>query len=267
MNGTMLMRTAAIAGLLVAIGAGVARAQQDVRAQLTARGLPADLADGVASVATDAAARGLPTGPIVDKALEGWAKRAPAPLILAVVQGFGARLGDAQMAVRTAGVATPPGDVIAAAAEAMGRGMTASQVEDVVRAGPSAASVAPALRVASALSAQGMQMSQAVIVVSSAVRDGRTSEQILDMPSAMRAMQSQGTPPADIGRQLMQGGGPGRGGPGPGSGGGEGGMRGPGGGPGSGGGQRPPGGGHGPGNMRPPGEVPPRQGGGGPGPG
>ena len=267
MNGTMLMRTAAVAGLLFAIGAGVARAQQDVRAQLTARGLPADLADGVASVATDAAARGLPTGPIVDKALEGWAKRAPAPRILTVVQGFGARLGDAQLAVRTAGVATPPGDVIAAAAEAMGRGMTASQVEDVVRAGPSAASVAPALRVASALSAQGMQMSQAVIVVSSAVRDGRTSEQILDMPSAMRAMQAQGTPPADIGRQLMQGGGPGRGGPGPGSGGGEGGMRGPGGGPGPGGGQRPPGGGHGPGNMRPPGEVPPRQGGGGPGPG
>jgi len=258
------LRSSVAALLVLAASAAAATAQQpDVRAQLSARGLPPDLVNGVAAVATDAAARGLPTAPIADKALEGWAKRAPAPRILSVVEAFAGRMSDAQTAVRAAGAGAPSGDVIAAAAEAMGRGMTAGQVQDVVRAGPTAAAVAPALRVASALSAQGMQMSQAVTVVSAAVREHRSTEQILDMPSVMRAMQAGGTPPADIGRQLMESGGPGRGGEsGHGGGPGVSGGNGPGGGP----GQRPPGGEHGPGDMRPPTEPPPHTDGGGAGP-
>lgn len=254
MNAAMLRRTAAAAGLLLVVAAGAARAQHDVRAQLSARGLPADLVDGVVAVAAEASLRGLPTGPIADKALEGWAKRAPAPRILTVVQGFSARMGEAQTAVRGAGVVQPPGDVIAAAAEAMGRGMSTTQVVDVVRAGSAPADAAPALHVATALSAQGMSMDQAVTVVSTAMRDGRPADQILDMPSVMRTMQARGMAPPEIGRQLMQGGGgPHRGGPGPGMGGSPGGQRPPG------AGNRPPGPG---GGMRPPGELPPPPGGG-----
>jgi hypothetical protein len=248
------LRTMRLLALAVATGAAAAPAQQpDVRALLAARGLPPDLVTGVAAVATDAATRGLPTGPIADKALEGWAKRAPAERILTVVQAFTQRMGDAQVALRGAGVAAPPGDVIAAAADAMGRGMTPAQVGAVVRAGPSAAEAAPALHVAAVLSSQGMEMDQAVTVVSTAMRDGRPGDQILDMPSVMRAMQAQGMAPTEIGRQLMEGrGGPRRGGPG---------SIGPGGsGPGGpGGGMQRPGGNRGPGSggNRPPGEMPP----------
>jgi len=242
MNGTMRMRAAAAAAFLFAFGAGAAQAQQEVRAQLAARGLPPTLVDGVSAMAADAAAHGLPTGPIADKALEGWAKRASAERILAVVQGFTVRMGEARTAVRSAGVTAPPGDVIAAAAEAMGRGMTGAQVGDVVRAGPAPADAAPALHVVTALAAQGMAMDQAVTVVATAMREGRPADQLLDMPSVMRAMQARGMGPAEVGRQLMQGGSEGPGGPGMG--------------PGP-GGQRPPGAGNRPGGMRPPGEPPP----------
>jgi hypothetical protein len=259
MTSTRWLRSIGAVLLVLAGGAAAASAQQsDVRALLAARGLPADLVDGVAAVAADAAERGLPTSPIADKALEGWAKRAPAERILSVVQAFSTRMGDAQAALRGAGLAAPPGGVIAAAADAMGRGMSASQVSTVVRAGPGA-DAAPALHVAAALSSQGMGMDQAVTVVSAAIRDGRSSDQILEMPSAMRAMQAQGLPPTEIGRQLMEGGGRGPGGPGRGGPG----SMGPGsGGPGPGGMQRP-GGNRGPGSgSRPPGELPPPPGGG-----
>ena len=232
---------AACCAALAALPLQSARAQQgELRTQLTARGLPADLVDGVAAVAADAAARGLPTAPLADKALEGWAKRVPSARIVSVVQQFAGRMVEARDAVRTAGAATPSGDVVAAAAEAMNRGMSAAQVGDVVRAAPASPSAAPSLRVAAALSAQGMQMEQAVSVVARAMHDGRAVEQILDLPSTMRAWQAQGMAPPEIGRRMLAGapGGPG--------------MRGP-------GGLRPEGAPGGPGAGPPPGRpVPPR---------
>ena len=219
MNVGRSLLVAAGALVLSGLAPGAARAQQaDVRAQLSARGLPAGLVDQVAAVAADAAAHGLPVAPLADKALEGWAKRVPAPRIMGVLTQFAARMGEARDAVRAAGVPNPPGEVVSAAAEAMGRGMTPVQVGDVARAGgpagTTAADVAPSLRVASALSAQGMAMDQAVLVVSRAERDGRSVSEILDLPSAMRAYQAEGMAPPEIGRRMMQGGpGPGPGGP------------------------------------------------------
>jgi hypothetical protein len=232
---------AACCAALAALPLQSARAQQgELRTQLTARGLPADLVDGVAAVAADAAARGLPTAPLADKALEGWAKRVPSARIVSVVQQFAGRMVEARDAVRTAGAATPSGDVVAAAAEAMNRGMSAAQVGDVVRAAPASPSAAPSLRVAAALSAQGMQMEQAVSVVARAMHDGRAVEQILDLPSTMRAWQAQGMAPPEIGRRMLAGAPGGSG------------MRGP-------GGLRPEGAPGGPGAGPPPGRpVPPR---------
>jgi len=241
--------------VLAALPVSAAYAQDGgVRAQLTARGLPADLVDGVAAVAADAAGRGLPTAPLADKALEGWAKRVPSARIVSVVQQFAGRMVEARDAVRTAGAAAPSGEVVAAAAEAMNRGMSAAQVGEVVRAAPASPSAAPGLRVAAALSAQGMAMEQAVTVVAGAMHDGRAVEQILDLPSVMRAMQARGMAPPEIGRQLLHGAPGGAGMRGPGAG-----LR-PEAGPGGAGPQAgrpvPPRGG--PGAGRPPTQMPPR---------
>ena len=205
----MLVRRMLVLGVVLALPAALAAQEPDVRAQLAARGAPPDLAQGVAAIAADAAARGLPQGPLVDKALEGWAKHAPPDRILSVVRRFAARMDDAREAVALAGLAAPPGELVAAAAEALGRGLSAPQVGEVVRAAPQVPLTAPGLRVVAALAAQGLPVDQAVAVVADALRGGRTMAQLLDMPSVMRAMQGQGMSPPEIGRQMMEGGGAG----------------------------------------------------------
>jgi hypothetical protein len=103
----------------------------------------------------------------------------------------------------------------------MGRGISGLQVVEVVRAAPQPQQAAPGLRVAAALTAQGLAADRAVGIVAGALRSGRTTAQILDLPSVMRTMQSQGMSGEDIGqRMLREGEGPGHGGmrSGPGSG-------------------------------------------------
>src|SRR5262249_55011852 len=136
-------------------------AQDDPRAQLVARGLPADLAQQVAQIAADAAAQGLPTAPIVDKAIEGFAKHAPPVRITAALQQFAERMAQARAAVQQAGSFAPRGDMIAAAAEAMGRGIAAAQVGAVVQSAREPAVAAPGLTVTAALAGQGMPADEA----------------------------------------------------------------------------------------------------------
>jgi hypothetical protein len=227
---------------------------QDVRGQLAARGLPPSLVEGVAAVVADATARGLPAAPLADKALEGWAKHVPPERILAAVRQYADRMTAGRDALHGIGVTLPPGEIVAAAAEALARGMSGAQVAEVAQAAGNGPAAAPGLRVAAALAAQGMAAPQAVQVVATALQQGQTATQLLDYPSAMRAMMAQGMTPPEIGQRMLRGPGPG-------------GMMGPGGaGP---GGQPPPqpgrpgagGGGPGgqrpPGGMRPPGELPP----------
>jgi hypothetical protein len=204
-----MRRIAPVAALALLAGAlplSGARAQEGgVRAPLEAHGLPADLVDGVAAVADQARAQGLPTAPLVDKALEGWAKHVPGPRIVGVLREYVSRLGEAGEVVRGAGLADPPGDAVSAVAEARLRGMTREQVVAVVRAGRGPATVAPGLKVAAALASQGLALEQSVQVVARAIQQGRTVDQLLDLPATMRAFQADGMAMPEIGRRLLQG--------------------------------------------------------------
>jgi hypothetical protein len=200
------IRHLSLATLLVTLATPGWGQQADVRGTLEARGLPAQLVADVTAVAAEATAQGLPADPLVDKAIEGWAKRVPAPRILAVIRQFRLQLFDARHAVVGDGVGEPLGTVVSAAAEAMGRGITAEQVGTVVRAAPRPESSAPGLRVAAALTAQGLSSDQAVAVVIEAMQRGQTDAQLLDLPSVARAMHARGLGPAQIGQQMMGGG-------------------------------------------------------------
>ncbi|MEE8572180.1 MAG: hypothetical protein V3T20_02860, partial [Gemmatimonadota bacterium] len=190
-----------------------------VRTQLEARGLPPDLVEEVSTIAADVTAQGLPPDMLVDKAVEGWAKHVPQARIVAVIRQQSQQLVRARDALRVQGWDAPPGPMITASAEAMGRGISAQQVGAVVEAAPTPEAAGPGLRVAAALSAQGLGNEQAVQVVTRAMRRGETPEEILNMPSFARAMQAQGMGAAQIGERLMQGGGAMRGaGTGPGMG-------------------------------------------------
>ena len=221
---------------------------QSPRARLESRGLPAELVQQVVQIAADATAQGLPADPVVDKAIEGFAKHVPSARIATALQQFTVRMLDGRAAVRQAGIGSPDGSVVTAAAEALGRGIGAAQVGTVVHAAPQVVLVAPGLTVAAALASQGMGADEAVAIVTSAMRNGRSASQILDLPSVARAMQTGGISADEAGRRMLRGGGS-EGGP---RGGGPEGPHGPGGndGPGA--------GGHGP-DGRPGGPPPPPQ--------
>jgi hypothetical protein len=193
------------AALLLCCPAALAAQGADVPARLAARGLPPELVRSVAAVAQAAAARGLPANAVADRAIEGWAKHAPAARIVAAVEQYAGRLGDAREAVGQAGIAAPPPAMIVAAAEALGRGLGPGQVGAVVRASSTPDAVAPGLSVATALAADGLTPDAAVGVVVSALHEGRSAEQILDIPSTARAMRAGGMDPGEVGRRMMHG--------------------------------------------------------------
>src|SRR5437763_424577 len=111
-------------------------AAQSVRSRLEAR-VPTGAVSTVDSLVQVAAREGLPTEPLVQKALEGGAKHVPAPRIGAAAQEMLEQLRDARALLVRAGDAPP-----ATAAEvttiyaALKRGVPAPVVERVVAAMP-----------------------------------------------------------------------------------------------------------------------------------
>jgi hypothetical protein len=203
MNGRRLFFSA----LLVAAVSNTAVGQEPgLRTQLEARGLPSELVGDVEAIAADMTAQGMPTGPLADKAIEGWAKHVPPQRIAAVVRQYAARMVQAREAVRAGGVTQPSGHLIQAATQAMAQGIDAGQVRSMVHAAPSPEAAGPGLSVATALAAQGMATEQAVAVVVRAMQRGEPAAQILDMPSLARTMQMQGMTAAQVGQRMMQGG-------------------------------------------------------------
>jgi len=206
------MRYSFVGALLVA-GALLASARsataQDVRAQLLERGAPAEFADQVAAVVASAGAEQLPTEPLVSKALEGWAKRARVPQdrVITALNQYVVRLRTGRDIALEVGFNGAPGPVIAAAAEAVGRGMTRAQITQVMGSAGEPAAAATGLTVASALMAQGLEAEAAIRVVDDAFRGGRPPEDILEFPSALTGLQAQGEDMAQIARRIMQGGG------------------------------------------------------------
>ena len=200
----MIARGVLTAFACVVLPAALA-AQTDPRAQLESRGLPPDLVAQVVRIAADATAQGLPAGPIVDKAIEGFAKHAPATRITTALEQFSARMLDGRAAVRRAGVAEPSGELVTAAAEALARGIASAQVGTVVHASAAPTLAAPGLTVVAALAAQGMRADEAVAVVTDAMRRGRTASQILDLPSVARAIQARGLSPDETGQSMLHG--------------------------------------------------------------
>jgi hypothetical protein len=190
---------------LLLIPPALAGQQPDLQEQMRTRGLPDELVAQVTTVAADATAQGLPADPLVQKAIEGWAKRVPPDRILAAVRQFRLRLHDAREALMGTGHPDPLGPVVTAAAEAMGRGLERHQLGSVVDAAPSPVAAGRGLRVAAALTAQGIRADEAVAIVVRAMRQGQPDAQLLDLPSVANAMRARGMPPGQIGQRLMRG--------------------------------------------------------------
>ncbi|MGH7529549.1 MAG: hypothetical protein ACREMN_04130, partial [Gemmatimonadales bacterium] len=87
----MMLRTTIVIAALLAAGAGTAGAQDPRLARLDSDSRPV-----VAAIIDSARAAGLPVEPLVQRALEGVAKRAAGARIIAAVRRLAADLASAQ---------------------------------------------------------------------------------------------------------------------------------------------------------------------------
>src|SRR5207302_990104 len=101
---------------------------QDIGARLDGRVQP-EVRRAVQEIAADAAAHGLPTDPLVEKAIEGGAKRVPAERLIAAVRALAGRLAGAWDAVRAGGLESPTADVVEGGADGLSAGLTAGSGE------------------------------------------------------------------------------------------------------------------------------------------
>lgn len=180
-----------------------ALAGQDVAKQLDGRVSPA-VRQAVVTIAADAAARGLPVEPLVEKAIEGGAKGVPADRVIAAVRALAGRLGDAMSALRAAGVVAPSGDVVEGGADALNAGLTSGDVRDLVRVSRPPYDPSLTLRVAATLVALGVPPDQALRLVNAMITAGRSPGDLLTLPAEVQAGVGRGATPGQAAAGLAR---------------------------------------------------------------
>lgn len=186
--------TAVLTGLL-ALSAPLA-AQEAGGMDRVRESFPGEAADEIAKIVADAEAGGLPTAPVVGKALEGAAKGVPADRVVSAVSAYADRLQRASGLLPEGA----PTDGIVAAADALRRGATPDAVRDV--AGRAGDASPEALVVLGDLAEAGVPVDRAVEVVTEALAQGRQGQGLLAIPAAVRRLTRQGTPPEQAARAV-----------------------------------------------------------------
>ena len=163
----------------------VAAAQAPTGRDRARAALPSEVFEQVEQVAAEAAAAGLPVEPLWDKALEGAAKRVPAPRIAPAVTDYAERLRAAQSAL---GAGHPPGGLVAGA-DALRRGVPA---EALARLAPGREQTPMALLVLADLVETGVPADRAIDVVREALDRRTADEEMLGLAARVRAAMRQG---------------------------------------------------------------------------
>ena len=177
---------------------------QDVGARLDGRVQP-EVRRAVQEIAADAAAHGLPTEPLVQKAIEGGAKRVPAQRLIAAVRALAGRLAGAWDAIRAGGLESPTADVVEGGADGLSAGLTAGYVSELVRASRAPYDPALVLRVAATLAALGVPPKQTVQLVEGLIKDGGSPSDLLGLPGEVQAGVANGATPAQAAEHVGQG--------------------------------------------------------------
>jgi hypothetical protein len=196
------MKLRLLAGLLL-IAATPLGAQQDIAARLAGRVSP-EVAALVQQLAADAAVRGLPAEPLIQKAIEGGAKGVAAERVVLAVRGVVAQLEAAADALRAGGVTPPDTEAIAAGAFALNAGLRGSDVAELARASGASYGVAVTLRVAGTLVALGVPAAEAVALVTATIRAGRPTADLVTLPGQVQGAVARGATPAQAAAGLTR---------------------------------------------------------------
>jgi hypothetical protein len=145
----------------------------------------------IVAIIDSARADDLPAEPLVDKALEGAAKKATSQQIIAAVRTFAGQLGEARRAL---GRHSTEGELVGGA-QAIRAGIPVQQLERL-RSVRSGARIASALTVVSDLVSREVPVDTAVTVVSGLVRASATDDQLLAVRADIESDILAGKPPA-----------------------------------------------------------------------
>jgi hypothetical protein len=192
----MLLRSLALATVLTAVAAFVASAQD---ARVSAR-LDARTAAAVTSVVDSARARSLPTEPLVQKALQGAAKRAPSERVLAAVRELLSELALARSALGQR--STEP--ELVAGAGALHAGVPAASLSRIreLRGGQS---VTVAVGTLADLVARGVPVDGAVGAILALVERRAADADVIAFSSQVGRDIAAGAPPAVAARVRSRG--------------------------------------------------------------
>lgn len=200
-----------LAAALATVTSVVTAQEPDIATRLRAAGAEQGFAERVQAIVTAARDEGLPTEPLEEKAIEGWAKRnrVPPERVTAVLEQMRLRLREAnQITTQTrVELRAAHGATVAAAAEALRQNMSREQVAELIQSAPTPEAAAAGLTVAASLVAQGLETGAAVQAVRTAHQAGGPPERVYELPSAMADMRAHGATLGDVARQILQGGG------------------------------------------------------------
>jgi rhodanese-related sulfurtransferase len=165
-------------------------AQQPVSAALAGH-VPDAVVHAVQVYADSATALGLPTRPLVNKALEGGVKNVPAERIVTAVGQVLGQLSEAAQALRPAGGTAP--DVVEAGAFALAAGLEPGDIATVARSAGRNYPAATALRVAGTIAALGVPRDEATDLVKVTESAGQPVADLVNLPSRVQELMSHGT--------------------------------------------------------------------------
>lgn len=161
---------------------------QEVASPRIEDAMPPEYAARVREIAREAGEAGVPPGLIVRKALEGVAKGYPPERVVSALGGYAGRLREARGLLGT----EPRPASLAAAAEALRRGVPPDAIRAIAGRGNGRADLAVPIIVLSDLTEAGVPTQNALEIVSSAMDRGARGDQMLGFSSAVRRRMRQG---------------------------------------------------------------------------
>jgi len=173
---------------------GMQQQGSPIAARLAGR-VPPDVAALVEELGTAASTRGLPVDPLIQKAIEGSAKGVPSERVAAALRLVVAQLGTAAAALQDAGVVSDT-LVIAAGGFAVTAGLSGHDITALARTGASVTALTVGLRVAGTLAAMGVPSAENIGLISTKLRSGQPTGDLLLVPAHVQAEIARGVTPA-----------------------------------------------------------------------
>lgn len=180
-------------------------AQQDQIAERLSGRVSPEIAAIAIDLGKGAAARGLPLDPLVQKAIEGSAKRVSAERVAQALHVVVAQLDTAAVALR-AGSAELASDTtaVAAGAFAISAGVHGRDIAQLARSGASPSEMIVGLRVAGTLVALGVPVAETINLVNANLQAGRPAGELLRLPGQVQAQMARGVAPAQAAAGLAR---------------------------------------------------------------